>query len=251
MIPRILSNGGVDPCGGAGLALDARVAQALGAHAMIVPACLTVQDRTGFQRVAPVDRALLEDMLAAVLRDGPVHGVKIGMLGSIAGVEQLGSWLAQHGAAFPVVLDPVLSATAGGVQWGEPLGAAYLEHLVPRAPILTPNLPEIAVLGAADQLLQRGCRAVLVKGGHGAGEVLEDVLVQPGGTTVFRHPALDRGPVHGTGCALATALAVGLCRWDLVGAARWAIEYVNRCLEVTAPGTDGVPTPLAVAPAPQ
>jgi hydroxymethylpyrimidine/phosphomethylpyrimidine kinase len=149
----------------------------------------------------------------------------------------------------PIVVDPVLGATAGGWYASDRLLDVYRNALAPLADLLTPNLEEIERLAPAGprELLDRGCRAVLVKGGHAAEDPVEDRLWALAGDSVFRHPRLDVGPVHGTGCALATAIACGLARGDGVEVAtRAGVTVLHRCLVATTRGRDGHPVPLAI-----
>lgn len=245
---RILAIGGVDPCGGAGLCADLRMIQARGAFPLMLSTALTVQNRHGLVSVHPVDAEILEGSLQAIVADGPVHAVKTGLFGTAEQLHWIAGKLESLGA--PVVVDPVLSVTAGGWNAGDAVRDAYLESLLPLAILATPNLPELGCLasgGDGSALLHTGCRAVLVKGGHGAGETLSDVLFTRGGAREFRHPRLHLGPVHGTGCALASAAAVYLAAGETVqSACGLAIADVQRGLEATEPSADGLPRPLAI-----
>lgn len=247
--PRVLVIGGLDPAGGAGITADARVAQVLGALALPVATCLTVQNRRGMQSCAPVSRSTLTASLRAAIDDGALHAVKTGLFAdaaTIAAVAALIGPLFRSGV--PVVVDPVLSATAGGWQGAAPLVEALRQQLLPWATIVTPNLPELARLANGDALVLRGLGpAVLVKGGHGDAASLVDRLFTAGDDVEFHHPRLERGPVHGTGCALATSLACRLARGEsLEAACAGAIAHVQVCLRATPPSVDGLPEPLAI-----
>ena len=169
-----------------------------------------------------------------MLDDGPVHAVKVGLLGSAAAVEATAAALRPFAGHVPIVVDPVLSATAGGFEAPGDLAAAYREHLLPLASLATPNLPELEVLGAGSvqSLLATGCGAVLQKRGHADGEFACDELHTAAQSWTFRRPRRAVGPVRGTGCALASAiaarLAAGATMADACGAAGdWLAELLR------------------------
>ena len=255
--PRVLVIGGLDPSGGAGITADARTLLAHGCDALPVAAALTVQNRRGMQKVECVDASLVRDQIRAAVDDGGVLAVKTGLLGSAAMVERVAEWLARACPEVPLVVDPVLSATAGGYDAGRSVVEAYRHVLAPRARVFTPNLPELAAVaarGGADALLQDGCDSVLVKGGHGDGEELVDTLFENGATRRFAHTRLPVGPVHGTGCALASAIAAQLAHGQSVEhACESAIAWLQRCLALLSPlaadATHALPRPLPIAPA--
>lgn len=223
-----------------------RAVHAMGGHPMPVATCLTVQNRHGLVRVEPVGDALFAASLEAVLADGPVDAIKLGLIGSAGRLRALAQWRASELPEPPLVVDPVLSATAGGWWAGPEMAAAYAA-LLPRATVVTPNGPELVQLAAGDAeaLLRAGCGAVLATDGHGDGRDVEDVLWQSAEQTVFTHPRLERGPVHGTGCALAAAVATRLAQGETIEAAcRGAVGVVVACLRETPASTDGLPVPL-------
>lgn len=250
---RVLVIGGIDPGGGAGLTADARTLAACRALAMPVVLALTVQNRRGVSAVAAVDESLWRRALAAALADGPCHAIKVGMLAGARQAEALARELVPLAERIPLVVDPVLSATAGGWDPGGDLAAALRRHLVPIAAVLTPNLPELTALagaGGVEALLAAGCRAVLVKGGHADDAAgLVDVLHGRSMHREWRHPRLAVGPVHGTGCALASALAAGLGRGlDVAAACDVAIALVQAGLAAMGPADDAWPRPLLLPP---
>ncbi|MGE3172675.1 MAG: hydroxymethylpyrimidine/phosphomethylpyrimidine kinase [Planctomycetota bacterium] len=256
MVTRVLCIGGIDPSGGAGLTVDARVLARHGAAALPVVSALTVQDRHGLQRVEPVAAELFDASLAAALADGPVQAIKVGLLAGATQVRQVAERLASVRAAqpgLPIVVDPVLSATAGGYRADGALVAAVRADLVPLATVTTPNLPESELLFAGDAGLRAAVTAqntaVLQKGGHGAGARLTDRLVTATGELRWTHPRLAVGPVRGTGCALASALAAQLAaRIELAPACERAITWLQGALGALArrgPG-DGLPRLLPI-----
>ena len=250
-VPRVLVLGGVDPTGGAGITADAQVVAWHGAQALPIAVALTVQNRRGMQRVAAVAEELWSAAITAAVADGPVQAIKTGLLASAAQIEALAARLRPLAATVPLVVDPVLSATAGGYTAAAEIALAYRRHLLPLARVVTPNLPELQALCADDPpaLLAGACRAVVVKGGHGSGGELRDVLHTRSGTESWSHPLRNVGPVHGTGCAFAATLAAHLARGATVPAAvQAAVEFLQACLSAMGPADDsGLPRPLRLA----
>lgn len=249
-MPRVLVLGGLDPVGGAGITADARALLAVGCHAMTVATTLTIQNRRGLRDVQDVPVAHWQAAMVAVLEDGPVHAIKTGLLGSAAQVRALAAVLRTLELGVPLVVDPVMAATAGGWRAAGDLAVALREDLLPMADLAMPNLPELARLGAADpsELLQQGTRAVLLKGGHGEGPELEDVLHTTQAVRRWSHPRLEVGPVHGTGCALASFTTGRLAQGHHVGdAVDGGIRLLQHCLRhMGQPAADGLSRPLAL-----
>lgn len=230
----VLVIAGLDPSGGAGLVADVRLCERLGARPLAVATALTVQTTEGVAASHPVDAAVIEAQLDALLADVEVAAVKIGMLGSPAVAAAVARALAATAA--PVVWDPVGHATRGVALFAGELREAA-DVLAPRAALVTPNADEatrltgVAIVEADDAvaagrlLCARGAGAVLVKGGHwGPAATAIDVLVTAGDAIAIEGPRLAvDGPVHGTGCALATAIACNLAAGrTLEGACRHA-----------------------------
>ncbi|HEY3354147.1 MAG TPA: hydroxymethylpyrimidine/phosphomethylpyrimidine kinase [Polyangia bacterium] len=229
MAPHVLVIAGLDPSGGAGLIADVRTLAEHGVGALGVATALTEQGHGGVRAVNPVDPALVGRQVAALLAGEPVDAVKIGMLGVPATAAAVAAALAAA-RSVPVVLDPILRASSGAVLLGddEDAGRAALLALLRRATLVTPNAIEAAALceqappltlaaaaGLAQALRARGARAVLLKGGHlpaaaSPGETV-DVLDAGDGPVLLRAPRLAAG-AHGTGCALASAIAAHLAR---------------------------------------
>ena len=235
--PPVLLLAGLDPSGGAGLALDLAVLRSLGIRGLPVPTSLTVQNLRRFREARAVEADLLERMVRAVLEEGPPRAVKVGLLAGpgqavfLAGL--LGEVLPE---GIPLVVDPILRASLASGEEGEreaALARTLGEAFLPLGPILTPNRPELSALageeeeGAARTLLERGARAVVLKGGHREeGAYAADRLYLPGGRVrEFRRERDSLGEVHGTGCAFSSALAGLLAAgWDLEAAVEQAGE---------------------------
>jgi hydroxymethylpyrimidine/phosphomethylpyrimidine kinase len=237
---------GSDPTGGAGLQADLRVFAAHGCHGSAVPTALTVQDRSGVHSVTAVDPALVRAQVDVVLADLRPAVLKIGMLATRMNLEAVANALDLSGAP-PLVLDPVLAAGAGGALLDADAVAALAPRLAPHTTLLTPNLPEAARLlgraliapgqeeACAEALRAQGWRAVLLKGGHGSGDTLRDVLVTPDGAWTFSHPRIPGGPFHGTGCTLSSAIAARLARGEsLPDAVAHATAWLQRLLRKSA-----------------
>lgn len=220
--PVILTIGGSDPTAGAGVQGDLRTIARHGGYGVCAVTAVTAQDTTGVSATRTVDAALLGAQLTALAGDLPLAATKVGMLGSRANVAVVVDFLMAR-PDMPVVLDPVLASTSGTPLLDEPGRAALIDRLLPLATLVTPNLPELALLSgcpvaiedevhtATRRLMALGARAVLVTGGHATGPEVIDWLYGRGVPRSFRSPRLAVA-AHGTGCALAAAIATGLGR---------------------------------------
>jgi hydroxymethylpyrimidine kinase/phosphomethylpyrimidine kinase len=218
--PVVLAIGGSDPTAGAGVQGDLRTIARLGGYGVCAITAVTAQDTVGVTATHTLDATHVAQQLAAIGADLPLAAAKAGMLGSGANVEATAEFLAAH-PALPFVLDPVLSSTGGTPLLDGPGREALVRRLLPRAILITPNLPELALLtglpvraehevhAAARRLLTLGAQAVLVTGGHGVGAEVVDRFYAGGELDVWRSRRLDVA-VHGTGCALAAGIATGL-----------------------------------------
>ncbi|QXQ08440.1 bifunctional hydroxymethylpyrimidine kinase/phosphomethylpyrimidine kinase [Sphingosinicellaceae bacterium] len=255
MLPRILIVAGSDSSGGAGIQADLRTVQALGGYGMTAITAVTVQNTLGVSGVHAVPPAVVAAQMRACLDDIGADAVKIGMLGGADVIAAVAEVLA--GLKIPVVLDPVMVAKGGAVLLADDAVAALM-RLLPLATIVTPNAPELAALSgteiedeadmllAAQELLGQGVRAVLAKGGHLEGDEVADWLVTRAGQVRFAGPRIDTRHTHGTGCTLASALAVGLARGlGLEDASRQARDYVHQAI-LAAPGFGGGHGPLGI-----
>ena len=235
----VLTIAGSDPCGGAGLQGDLKTLAAFGVFGAAVPTLLTVQDTRGVRRVEVLDPDLVAQQLRAVLDDLPVAAVKTGALGNAAVVAAVAEILAAW-PHLPLVVDPVLGASAGRDLSGADAVAALRDQLLPRTLLLTPNLPEASRLlgrpitelahmaAAAADLAALGPSAVLLKGGHLVGDELVDLLHINGEAIVLPGQRLHVGPTHGTGCALSAAITALLAQGvGLEGACQQGISWLR------------------------
>jgi len=237
--PAVLTIAGSDSGGGAGIQADLKTFAAFGAHGLCAITAVTAQNTRAVSAIQQISVELLRGQIDAVFDDFAVAAVKIGMLGSATAVRTVAAALEER-PSVPVVLDPVMVATSGAALAGTTMTAALQRHLLGRADLLTPNLPEAErLLGsaivdrrgmreAARALRALGCRAVLLKGGHLPGRRIGDLLLDDDGESWFEHARLP-GEGHGTGCTLAAAVAAGLAWKRPLGAAvAGAIDYVHR-----------------------
>jgi hydroxymethylpyrimidine kinase/phosphomethylpyrimidine kinase len=252
LMGRVLLFGGLDPSGGAGITVDATVVSLLGGEPLPIAVATTIQGLRGFVRAVAIDPEVVAEQLATVLADGPVRAVKVGYVGAARQVEALAAVLRPLYGQAPILVDPVLSATAGGMASSEELVAAYRQHLLPIATLVTPNTPELHALanGDAPALLQLGAQAVLHKGGHGDGAEAVDALwtseLSPGELPFrFARPRFACGPVRGTGCALASAIATQLSdQRSVLDACRIAGDWLSALLARVQPRPSGLPRHL-------
>ncbi len=245
---RVLVIAGSDSGGGAGIQTDIKTIMALGGYTTTAVTALTAQNTQGVQAVLPTPPAFIQAQMRAVLEDIGADAIKTGMLGDAAAIDAICDVLQVNAAGLPLVVDPVMVAKGGASL----LAAAALETLVrrllPLATLVTPNLPEAEALvggpidspatmhAAAARLLALGARAVLLKGGHLPGDDLIDLLVTPKATHSFEARRIATRHTHGTGCTLASAIAVslgqGLALPEAVARAR---SYVRAAI-AAAPG---------------
>jgi hydroxymethylpyrimidine/phosphomethylpyrimidine kinase len=250
---RVLIISGSDSGGGAGVQADIKTVTALGGYAATAITAITVQNTLGVTAVHPISPEIVADQAAAVLDDIGADAVKIGMVGGAAGAvaDLLSAW-----PGVPVVLDPVMIAKGGAALADAAAIDILKRRLMPMAALVTPNAPEAALLArqptettddlrrAGEVLLESGCRAVLMKGGHVAGERVVDILMTRDGETTFEGPRIVTRHTHGTGCTLASACAVGLAQGlELEAAVARAWGYVAEAIR-RAPGFGAGSGPL-------
>ncbi len=234
MTARILIIAGSDSGGGAGVQADIKSVTMLGGHAMTAITVITAQNSLGVQEVYPIPTDMVLAQIESVIIDIGVDAVKIGMLGSADTAAAVADRL--RGLAVPIVFDPVMVATSGAPLADTPTIAAFAQ-LLDLATIVTPNLPELKALGGEAAVLAHHC-ALLVKGGHGEGEMVLDRLIEPeeGEVARWEAPRINTQHTHGTGCTLASAIAVGLGQgMTLVPAVARARDFVRMSL-LDAPG---------------
>ena len=221
-VPRVLSIAGTDPSGGAGIQADLKSIAASGGYGMCVTTSLVAQNTCGVREVYTPPLEFLTAQLAAVFDDVTVDAVKIGMLGDADTIRTVRTWLSDHPVPV-VVLDPVMIASSGD-RLLQAEAEQALRDLVPLVNVITPNIPELAVLcqkepaqtfdeahEQAANLAAATGTTVIVKGGHLCGQDAGNTAVFPDGTCAHvRTPRLDSRNTHGTGCSLSSSLATRL-----------------------------------------
>jgi hydroxymethylpyrimidine/phosphomethylpyrimidine kinase len=253
-IPRVLVIAGSDSGGGAGIQADIKTITAFGCHAMTAITAITAQNTLGVTDMLVLEPALVIAQIDAVLSDIGVDAIKIGMIGSAAIAEAVADRLSREDARVPLVFDPVMVATSGTTLANVATIKAF-ERLMCLATLVTPNLPELAVLcpEGPEALAARTVAAVLAKGGHGEGDRLIDRLVRPDGSTeTWVDDRIDTRHTHGTGCMLASAIAAGLARGERLDAAVAASRLYVRAAILAAPGlgqgSGPLGAPLSIVP---
>ncbi len=240
-----LTIAGSDPSGGAGIQADLKTFHQFGVYGEAVITLVTVQNTVRVSRVQVLETGLVREQLAAVLEDIPPGAAKTGALGSAAMVEAVAG--AAAGFGFPLVVDPVMVSKHGLSLLDEDACAALRELLLPRAFLLTPNVPEAEALSgiridgmaemrrAAARLREMGAGAVLIKGGHMEGDAT-DLLYAGEQFQEFRAKRVETRHTHGTGCTLSAAIAAGLARgWELAVAVARAKAFLDEAIR-TNPG---------------
>lgn len=245
--PVALTIAGSDSSGGAGIQADLKTFHALGVFGTSAIAALTAQNTRGVTGILPVDAAFVALQIDTTVEDIPPDAVKTGMLADASIVDVVADAAARH--RFPAfVVDPVMVATSGARLLEPDAVDAVRERLLPIATLVTPNAPEAAVLlgravetagdqeAAARALVDElGARAALVKGGDLEGETLTDVLYDGERVQIFHDARIVTTSTHGSGCALASAIAAFLARGEALPAAvAHARAWVRRGIE-TAP----------------
>jgi hydroxymethylpyrimidine/phosphomethylpyrimidine kinase len=241
--PIALTIAGSDSSGGAGVQADLKTFAALGVYGASVITALTAQNTQGVTAIHNVPAAFVAAQIDAVFADLAIGAVKIGMLARAEIVEAVARGLTRHKAA-TIVLDPVMVASSGDKLLAADAVGALRRLLIPRALVVTPNLPEAAALAGASlarneqemeaqarEILSLGARHVLIKGGHGAGDESVDLLIGQGDVVRLSAKRIHTKNTHGTGCTLSSAIAAGLAKGrDLLTACRDAKDYVTAAI---------------------
>jgi len=224
--PVALTIAGSDSSGGAGVQADLKTFAALGVYGASVITALTAQNTKGVSGIQQVPADFVTAQIDAVMDDLDVKAVKIGMVAQLATIDAIAAgltrWSLRH-----VVLDPVMVATSGDRLLATDAVEALRTKLIPRASLITPNLPEAAALldepvasseaaieSQGKRLLALGCPAVLIKGGHGQGAESIDYLLTGNGAIALAAPRIATKNTHGTGCSLSSAIAAGLAKGE-------------------------------------
>jgi hydroxymethylpyrimidine/phosphomethylpyrimidine kinase len=242
--PVVLSIAGSDSGGGAGIQADLKTISALGCFGTSAITVVTVQNTLGVSGIHPIPVAVVKAQIKSVMDDLKPAAIKIGMVHSA----ELAMGIAEslnHYPTVPVILDPVMVSTSGHRLIAEDTVEILKSHLFPLGRLVTPNLDEAAIITdmeinnltdmkeAALRIMQFGCHAVLVKGGHLKGPELFDVyLDREGKYCVFSSSAIDSQNTHGTGCSLSSAIASYIALGnDLQTAISKSKMYIQQAIE--------------------
>ncbi len=248
MSGRVLIVAGSNSSGGAGIQADIKTVTALGGYAMTAVTAVTVQNTKGVSAVHEIPADIVAAQIEAVLPDIGADVVKTGMLSSVQIIEAVSAALDEFGPSIPRVVDPVMRAKGGHALLAADATEALVQRLVKGAALVTPNLPEAEVLtgriiktigemeASVGALRELGAEAVLLKGGHLTGNALVDLLITPNDVVRFEGARINSTSTHGTGCTLASAVAVGLAAgMSLNETVSRARAYVRKAI-LSAPG---------------
>lgn len=239
--PRVLSIAGTDPTGGAGIQADLKAIGAAGGYGMSVTTALVAQNTQGVRSIHTPPVSFLEAQLEAVFDDVTVDAVKVGMLGDVTITDTVRRWLQEHPISV-VVIDPVMVATSGDRLLSEEAEEAVRGFVEDCATLVTPNVPELAVLvnqpvarsfdeviEQARNLAAQSSVMVLAKGGHLDGDRADNALVTPEGTvTTVPVTRIATKNTHGTGCSLSSAVATRLAAGDAPErAVAWSTRWLH------------------------
>lgn len=242
----MVSIAGSDPSAGAGIQADLKTFAALGVYGMSIISMLTAQNYREVRLIEPVSPAMFDAQFRSVFDAYPVAAVKIGMIGDTRIIEQLALLLEEYRPPH-VVFDPVLRSSSGGTLSSTDCSPqALFAPLLPWVELLTPNIPEAAALVGrplTNQILESGalltelsdlgCRAVLLKGGHGYDpDYCHDLLRLDNETHTFRHARINSPHLHGTGCTLSSAIASFLAKGaPLIASVEQAIAFTQMAIQ--------------------
>lgn len=240
---KTLTIAGSDSSGGAGIQADLKTLSALGCYASSVITSVTAQSTTAVTAVQHVSPEMVRAQLKAVMDDLAPNAIKIGMTGRAQTITAIADALDGYPEGH-LVIDPVMVSTSGSPLMEPNTIDTFCQRLLPKATLLTPNLPEAEVLSglridseaqmdlAAKRIMDLGCKALLIKGGHLEGRQKTDKLyLADGQCVVFQSPTVHTRNTHGTGCTLSSAITAFLARGEaLTDAVRLAKDYVTRAL---------------------
>ncbi len=240
---RVLIVAGSDSGGGAGIQADIKTVTMLGGFAATAITALTAQNTLGVHGVHAVPAAFVAQQMRVVLEDIGADAIKTGMLLNAEIIHAIADVLEDY-PAMPLILDPVMIAKGGAPLLQSEAMDALRTRLVPRATVLTPNLPEAEhllgktistedeMVNAAKALQKLGAKAVILKGGHSESQEIVDVLREESGEiSTYRTQRIATNNTHGTGCTMASAIATGLAQgMPLPAAAARAHAYVQKAI---------------------
>ncbi|CAG9622583.1 bifunctional hydroxymethylpyrimidine kinase/phosphomethylpyrimidine kinase [Sutcliffiella rhizosphaerae] len=243
MIPKVLTIAGSDSGGGAGIQADIKTFQELDVYGMSAITALTAQNTLGVQSVYSIPIDMILEQLASIHEDLRPDALKTGMLFSSFIIEAVSDKIKEYGWG-NLVVDPVMIAKGGAMLLQEDAIKAIREKLLPLAKVTTPNIPEAEVLTemtldtmerrrkAAKILQSLGSESVVIKGGHGEGDTLIDLLYDGVSFIEFKSDRIHTRHTHGTGCTFAAAIASFLAKGQSVDiAVKNAKQFIQKAIE--------------------
>lgn len=249
----VLTIAGSDSGGGAGIQADLKTFSALGCFGTSVITAVTAQNTLGVRSVHGIPAEIIKDQLQAVLEDISPLAIKIGMINRAEVVTVIEEELKAKTEAVPVILDPVMVATSGDRLIEPDTVTQLIKKLFPLVSLVTPNIDEAVILAeqpihnlsdmvaAGRKIIEKGAKAVLVKGGHLSGPVIYDVFIAGNEAPVVLESAfITSKNLHGTGCTLSSAIAAEMGkRNDLLTAIKNAKTYISAALQAGSGVTTG------------
>lgn len=241
----VLTIAGSDSGGGAGIQADLKTFSALGCFGTSVITAVTAQNTVGVRSVHGIPAKMIEDQLQAVLEDIAPVAVKIGMINRAEVVQVIEKELKNYNQSVPVILDPVMVATSGDRLIEADTVTQLVEKLFPLVTLVTPNIDEAIILSgqeinnladmvaAGRKIIEKGAKAVLIKGGHLIGPIIHDVFISGNDAPVVLESAFIASKnLHGTGCTLSSAIAAEMAKGNtLLIAINNAKNYISQALQ--------------------
>ena len=234
---KILIIAGSDSSGGAGIQADIKTVTSLGSYAMTAVTAITAQNTVGVQSIYPLPKQIVIDQINSINNDLAPDIIKIGMLADL----EIIKYISMNLSNYKIVLDPVMVATSGDVLVSDEVITSIKNNLISKSFLITPNIYEAEILSemkvnnVEDQiecgikLLKLGCKNVLIKGGHGNSNNINDVLITSDGDEhIFESNKIKSTNTHGTGCSLASAIATNIALGNNIKESiKLSIDYVQ------------------------
>ena len=249
----VLTIAGSDSGGGAGIQADLKTFSALGCFGTSVITAVTAQNTMGVRSVFGIPEEMIKDQIQAVLEDIAPVAIKIGMINRAGVVQVIERELKAYHRSVPVILDPVMVATSGHRLIEPDTVIQLVEKLFPLATLVTPNIDEAIILSgqqihhlddmvaAGYKIIEKGAKAVLIKGGHLPGSIIYDVFISGNNAPVVLESAFIASKnLHGTGCTLSSAIAAETAKGhNLLAAIKKAKDYISEALQAGSMVTTG------------
>ena len=236
-IPKVLIIAGSDSGGGAGIQADIKTTSYFKGYAMTAVTAITAQNTVGVQSIYPLPKQIVIDQINSINNDLSPDIIKIGMLADL----EIIKYISMNLSNYKIVLDPVMVATSGDVLVSDEVITSIKNNLISKSFLITPNIYEAEILSemkinnVEDQiecgikLLKLGCKNVLIKGGHGNSNNINDVLITSDGDEhIFESNKIKSTNTHGTGCSLASAIATNIALGNNIKESiKLSIDYVQ------------------------